>query len=137
MKTILFAILATLALATSAFAQGSSQDYTTNGTKLFTPDAQYSANVVVGTKGKSANYYNIKAGQSAFKIVCRSADDTVPAGVKIYLNSDSTYPHFLGTGSTIEMGVNNTGKGTATTKIGFATYTTAAAKAVTCYVWGQ
>lgn len=138
MKNFIAVILTCLILVictVPAFAQGSAKNTTAYPVQLFTPDAAYESTVTLGTKGTGT--YTIGSGQSAIYINCYSADGTVTGSVKVYPNSSSTHWVLLGTGTLGPFGVNNTGKGTATSAMGFAMFSTAAAKAVTCEVWGQ
>ena len=138
MKNCIFALMALLVFASTALAQGPAKIPVQNSApvQLFTPDAQYSKTVTLaGTKPTGSA--TLTAGQSAFYISCyNTADATAAAGVKAYLNGASTHPVLLGTG-TVPMGVNNTGKGTKTSSIGFSVISSASERAVTCEVWGQ
>lgn len=138
MKNILFTILALVAFATVSFAQGPAKRtvQNTGPVDLFTPDAQYFSAVDVGT-GKLTKTYTVGKGQTAFYINCYSADNTIPATVKLALNGSTTHKVLLGLGTFGPMGINNTGAGTATSTLTFTGYTTAEAKHITCEVWGQ
>lgn len=136
--TLMLAASIMALFAVTASAQGPAKNTVQNFSpvQLFTPDPQYSAAVAVGT-GKSTLTYTIGRGQSAYYVNCYSADRTIPATVNVAMNGSTTHKVLLGTGTLGPFGVNNTGKGTAVSSLTFTGYTTAAAKYITCEVWGQ
>lgn len=138
MKNIILAIFAVLCLAGFALAQGPAKNTVQNTApvQLFTPDAQYFSAVDVGT-GKTTHTYTVGSGQTAFYVNCYSADNTIPATVKVAFNGSTTHKVLLGSGVLGPFGINNIGKGTKTSSLTFTGYTTAEAKHITCEVWGQ